>query len=142
MVFPRRIAREGDMVEVNSRVSRAVIEGREARSAYYRVIGLQDEQWLGPPASETQLARLEERLSRRLPPSYRSFLLLHNGWRMFSGTMDLLTIEEIIEGPRRDKIKRWQRDRMEAGDLVASNALVIGWAELNLTKTLLDPFTM
>jgi hypothetical protein len=39
-----------------------------------------------PAASEVALARAEERLGRCLPPSYRAFLALHDGWpRFFDG---------------------------------------------------------
>jgi hypothetical protein len=39
-----------------------------------------------PAASEGAIARVEERLGRRLPPSYRAFLMLHDGWpRFFDG---------------------------------------------------------
>jgi hypothetical protein len=38
--------------------------------------------WLGyEPASEQEIAALEERLGKELPPSYRSFLKETNGWR-------------------------------------------------------------
>ncbi len=38
--------------------------------------------WLGfPPATEGEVGRLEKRLRRRLPDSYREFLLVTNGWR-------------------------------------------------------------
>jgi hypothetical protein len=38
--------------------------------------------WLGyEGASEKEIAALEERLGKRLPPSYRSFLAETNGWR-------------------------------------------------------------
>ena len=37
--------------------------------------------WLGsPPADERTLAAVEERLGKRLPPSYRSFLAVSNGF--------------------------------------------------------------
>jgi hypothetical protein len=39
------------------------------------------ERWLGePPASEQEIAALEGRLSRALPPTYRSFLAASNGF--------------------------------------------------------------
>jgi SMI1 / KNR4 family (SUKH-1) len=39
-----------------------------------------------PAASEVALTRAEERLGRALPPSYRAFLRLHDGWpRFFDG---------------------------------------------------------
>lgn len=41
--------------------------------------------WLGEPsASEQQIAALEGRLSRPLPPSYRSFLAASNGFQQQS----------------------------------------------------------
>jgi len=39
-----------------------------------------------PAASEVALKRAEKRLKHKLPPSYRAFLLLHDGWpRFFDG---------------------------------------------------------
>ncbi len=39
-----------------------------------------------PAASAVAIARAEERLGRPLPPSYRAFLALHDGWpRFFDG---------------------------------------------------------
>ncbi|SHN74119.1 SMI1/KNR4 family protein [Cryptosporangium aurantiacum] len=41
--------------------------------------------WLGyEPASEESIAAAEERLGVRLPPSYRAFLAVSDGWRAFS----------------------------------------------------------
>lgn len=38
--------------------------------------------WLGyPGATEDQIVRAEERLGAKLPPSYREFLRVTNGWR-------------------------------------------------------------
>ncbi|MET9491621.1 SMI1/KNR4 family protein [Nocardia sp. NPDC006630] len=40
------------------------------------------QRWLGyPPATEADVAAVEQRLGLRLPPSYRSFLLTTDGWR-------------------------------------------------------------
>lgn len=42
--------------------------------------------WLGfPPASEERIAAMEERLGRRMPPSYREFLKVSDGWRHAGG---------------------------------------------------------
>lgn len=41
--------------------------------------------WLGlPPASEDQIAAAEARLGVKLPPSYREFLGVSNGWRFLA----------------------------------------------------------
>jgi hypothetical protein len=56
--------------------------------------------WLGyPGATEAQIAAAEARLGKSLPPDYRQFLLLTNGWRDFRqypfGLVRLLPVEEI-----------------------------------------------
>ncbi|MEU1038466.1 SMI1/KNR4 family protein [Streptomyces sp. NPDC005907] len=47
--------------------------------------------WLGfPPASEERIVAMEERLGRRMPPSYREFLKVSDGWRHAGGFVWLL----------------------------------------------------
>ncbi|MFJ6011135.1 SMI1/KNR4 family protein [Streptomyces sp. NPDC092952] len=47
--------------------------------------------WLGfPPASEERIAAVEKRLGRRLPPSYREFLRVSDGWQHAGGFVWLL----------------------------------------------------
>ncbi|MFF9283004.1 SMI1/KNR4 family protein [Streptomyces griseosporeus] len=49
------------------------------------------ERWLGfPPASEARITAMEERLGRRMPPSYREFLKVSDGWRHAGGFVWLL----------------------------------------------------
>jgi len=59
--------------------------------------------WLGyAGATESEVATLEKRLGTRLPPSYREFLKISNGWRFPSGFIfDLLPTGEVV----------WFRDR-------------------------------
>jgi hypothetical protein len=48
----------------------------------YRDLGLIP----NPAASEVAIAKAQKRLNRRLPPSYKAFLALHDGWpRFFDG---------------------------------------------------------
>lgn len=54
----------------------------------------EDEHQLGPPASPAQIAIFERALGAPLPPSYRSFLELHNGWSDFDGEAKLLAVED------------------------------------------------
>lgn len=53
--------------------------------------------WLGfPPATESQIFALEQKLNRALPPSYRQFLLITNGWTLLSlGIGRLWAVEDI-----------------------------------------------
>lgn len=47
--------------------------------------------WLGfPPTSEERIAAMEERLGLRMPPSYREFLKVTDGWRHAGGFVWLL----------------------------------------------------
>lgn len=47
--------------------------------------------WLGfPPASEERIAAMEARLGRCMPPSYREFLVVTDGWRHAGGFVRLL----------------------------------------------------
>lgn len=52
----------------------------------YRDLGLIP----NPAASEVAIARVEERLARPLPPSYRAFLKRHDGWPRFLDGASLL----------------------------------------------------
>jgi len=54
----------------------------------------EDQTKLGPPATPQQIARLEKKLGTPLPPSYRAFLELHNGWEHFDGSENLLSVED------------------------------------------------
>jgi SMI1 / KNR4 family (SUKH-1) len=49
----------------------------------------------GGPCSETQIAKAESAIGISLPPSYRSFLELSNGWSYFSGSANLLSAEDF-----------------------------------------------
>jgi hypothetical protein len=52
--------------------------------------------WLGyEPATEVAIRRAEKRLSARLPPSYRNFLLASNGWSSMAFSLDLLTVDQV-----------------------------------------------
>lgn len=60
--------------------------------------------WLGfPPATEDQIAVAESRLGVKLPPSYREFLAVSNGWLSIGNpyTGGLLPVEEIERFPAR-----------------------------------------
>ena len=54
--------------------------------------------WLGyPGATEAQIARVETRLGLTLPPSYRAFLKVTNGWRKTTPFIHKLWSIEDIE---------------------------------------------
>jgi hypothetical protein len=57
----------------------------------YRDLGLIP----NPAASEVAIAKAEKRIKRRLPPSYREFLALHDGWPRFFDGASLLGTANI-----------------------------------------------
>lgn len=66
---------------------------------------------LGGPASPQQIGKLESILGKPLPPSYRAFLELHNGWSNFAGGAKLLSVE--------DQTSAWVKKRVkDLGDLL------------------------
>ncbi|MFF7445520.1 MULTISPECIES: SMI1/KNR4 family protein [unclassified Streptomyces] len=65
--------------------------------------------WLGfPPASEERIAAMEERLGRRMPPSYREFLKVSDGWRHAGGFVWLLAGTESV---------RWHENESGLADM-------------------------
>lgn len=124
---------------LEERIRLAVEQGTVARREYFDAIGLLDEQELGHPATEVAVIALEERLGRPLPPSYRVFLRLYNGWKMIDGGIDLFAVEDLLGGPQLKKIQTWQQQMLAAGDDVAARSLVIGVSDIAPTKYLLDP---
>lgn len=49
---------------------------------------------LGRPCTQAQLDTVQHDFGRVLPPSYRAFLELHNGWMAFMGEAALLSVED------------------------------------------------
>jgi hypothetical protein len=125
--------------DLPERVSAAVREGIPARSAFYASIELEDDQQLGPPASAELIRKLEQTLQRPLPPSYRAFLALHDGWRMVDGDTDLLSVNELLAGPRAAKIRAWQKQMLKGGEELPGRGFIIGYSDISQSRIILDP---
>lgn len=68
--------------------------------------------WLGyPGATENQINQAETRLGTKLPPSYREFLKVTNGWRQLNSFIYKLwstdEIEWLVVRHRNDLINPW-----------------------------------
>ena len=85
---------------------RAVIQELSAAQREYDLLAYDEEDAheLGPPCSSYQISTLESVLSKQLPPSYRAFLELHNGWSDFDGQAKILGVEDHAE--------QWVLDRI------------------------------
>lgn len=125
--------------ELRLRIANAVAAGVRARAQFYEAIELPNDQQLGPPATEERIVALEQRIGSALPPSYRTFLSLHNGWKMVDAETDLLSIDEMIGGRRAERIVAWQQDAAKWGDEVGGRGLVIGFSDISASRILLDP---
>ncbi|HEV2947407.1 MAG TPA: SMI1/KNR4 family protein, partial [Gemmataceae bacterium] len=82
-------------MELRSEIKKLVDEYVEAKREYFRLRF--DKEYtvrLGKPCSPEQIAALEEILGKALPPSYRTFLELHNGFERFIGNQKLLGVED------------------------------------------------
>ena len=60
-------------------------------------------QRLGPPATASEIAKLEVHLGS-LPRSYRAFVELHNGWAGFSGGAKILSSEDYNDDWVRERV--------------------------------------
>jgi SMI1 / KNR4 family (SUKH-1) len=75
--------------------------------------------WLGfPGASEAEIQAAESRLKTRLPPSYREFLKVSNGWRITTPFIDRVwSVQEVewFKERHQDWIDAWREgDRINA----------------------------
>ncbi len=73
--------------EIKEWVEKIAAANQEQSSRCFGIDSVQD---LYPPCPEAELRLYEQSLGRPLPPSYRKFLRLHNGWGGFSRNISLL----------------------------------------------------
>lgn len=88
--------------------------------------------WLGyPAASEYEIAAAEERLGRRLPPSFREFLKVSNGWPILEGsvTMRLRPVSELawFREEEAEYVQIWTEDTTD--DISDTEYAVYGAAQ-------------
>ncbi|WP_183091373.1 SMI1/KNR4 family protein [Streptomyces radicis] len=100
-----------------------------------------ERRWLGfPAASDERTAALEARLGGvRLPPSYRSFLAVTDGWRHAGGFVRLLGVSDRVDwhGDPHGRGATWGDDAGFPADLWARSLQLA--IESDLTDVLLDP---
>jgi hypothetical protein len=104
----------------------------------------EDSMKLGEPASQSQIAKLERRLGKPLPPSYRAFLELHNGWEHFDGGLNLLSVEDQDSDWVRDWLKMLAMafTAVKEENPFEKGALPIMLGEGEHTFLILDPRTV
>jgi hypothetical protein len=106
---------------------------------YKQLLGVDaNNQALGPPASDRKLTELEDWIGMRLPPSYRLFLSMYNGWRGFEGNVCLLSIDEQRLGTYADYVREWKQARWEEGEGSLVDGIVIGIKVYGNTAVIID----
>lgn len=90
--------------------------------------GQPSKQVLGPPAQPMDLVQLERLVELTLPPSYRAFLLLHNGWTHFSGDAAFLSTKDRAALPVQARLRELTAHLNEYGPsaLAAGVPIVAG----------------
>lgn len=109
-------------------MERWVHRNSELRRRYYSLIAAGIEQELGPPASEADISAFESHVGYPLPPSYRMFLSLHNGWRHWEGDTHLLSLEQMRHGPYADWVRAWKEEAKGRGETLIEQGLVVATA--------------
>jgi hypothetical protein len=115
-----------------------------ARREYDRLVyDEEDPQELGRPCSINQLSMLERKLGKPLPPSYRAFLELHNGWGSFDGDGKLLAVEDHESDWVKTRVGELSELFLEFGgqDPFKAGALPVMLGETIQNYLVLDPRT-
>ncbi len=130
-------------MESRTELRALVAELLEAKREYSRLrFDVESETALGPPASVEQIRKLERFVGQPLPPSYRAFLELHNGWADFDGSAKLLAVEDHECEWVRRRIKDWGEtvdDDSQNPFLTGVIPILLGEVESNFLA--LDPST-
>lgn len=102
--------------------------------------GWDNENRMGQPATKEQIAIVRRAAGFELPIDYRTFLEMHNGWQGFSGEYDLLSAEQMVQGPIADTIAELKAMQRANGE--AANGFVIEAAEAGSDLVYFDPATL
>jgi len=120
-------------------LTQQIKEATKLRYAYFEEISDQKNQGPQDSASKKQIKKVEEVLQLKLPPSYKEFLLLHNGWIEFDVSMYLFSCEELIEYYNSEEEKEYKTIAIEeSGDNFIKDCIIIGKSEVNSSWYLLD----
>jgi len=96
----------------------------------------------GAPATADALAAYERHLGRPLPPSYRAFLELHDGYRGLAYPGDMLAIGDLLPGGKsaeaiskwRERSLRWGAEETREAIPIANLGQPNNWVFLDPTR--------
>jgi hypothetical protein len=95
---------------------------------------------LGPPCSQSELARLQRSLGKPLPPSYRTFMELHNGWSGFYDDAKILAVLDREEAWFKTTMRNLSDlfDEFEKNNPIKNGAFAIMLGKTSSMSLLLD----
>lgn len=100
---------------------------------------LSNKQTFGPPATLEAILKLENELNTHLPPSYRCFLEINNGWKVVDGSQSFFSIDEIRSWKQRVDPSNWMSIASGAGHSFVNDCVVIGASDDSTDKYLINP---
>src|SRR6476661_5080065 len=91
--------------------------------------------WLGyPPANDEQIEATEKRLGLTLPPSYKSFLKVSNGWRVIDQFINRLwPVEEIdwLASTDPESVAVWEDAPIGNGDILYESRYIASTIQIS-----------
>lgn len=118
-------------------IKSAIKDGVNARKEFYISMCEPDEQQLGLPASDRSIISIEKIFHFKLPPSYRTFLSLHDGWNMIDATSDLYSCEKIVQVNQTKEADELKKLIIHRNSKI-SKLLIIGGSSYTASNYLLD----
>jgi len=122
----------------SSRLTRALAHYQETRARANKVWESLYEGKLNPPASEAQIAKLQEKFGRPLPADYVEFLRLHDGWEEYEYERYLLSVQEILDEVADESVENNVDNISEDDADTLSKWLVIGMSNNDASVLCLD----
>jgi hypothetical protein len=88
-------------------------------------------------ASETEILDLEAAIGYRLPPSYRLFLSISNGWDYVDAHVSLMSSYDVKKAAETKEFAKWYADMGKYGLDYPKNVIVVGTSDITEAKYLL-----
>ncbi|MBU4263382.1 MAG: SMI1/KNR4 family protein [Proteobacteria bacterium] len=88
-------------------------------------------------ASDAEILDLEASIGYQLPPSYRLFLSISNGWDFVDAHVSLISSHDIKNSFENKEFAKWYDDMEKHGLDYPKNVVVIGTSDITEAKYLL-----
>lgn len=128
------------MKTFRARLQRTVREIQTSHRELAKLLAMKPDSRPGKPAPEGSLHRVEASRGIPLPPDFRAFLGLHDGWKQISMGMNLLGTKDLLPGDAQDQVEEIvEIERDNGRDL--GNPLVFELSENDASLVFFDPAT-